>query len=209
MMGGTEPLPDFRQPIVVNTSFQLIWWRVGRAAFASSILTSRLARNRISFGDLAMKVSSCVLGGVLTLLAVCTTSCSTSDLGAPTASNNGKYYAVSVKQAAFYLYGPQQANGPDQKLPQDTLMMLIRPSFGYSKVKLMNGQQGYVATQDIRAAPPELVSAATAPTIPSNSNETGRTPKFRFDPRSIPAEPLPNDAPEPTPIPETEASPSP
>src|SRR5437870_2733648 len=151
MMGGTEPLPDFRQPIVVNTSFQLIWWRVGRAAFASSILTSRLARNRISFGDLAMKVSSCVLGGILTLLAVCATSCSTSDLGAPTASNSGKYYAVSVKQAAFYFYGPQQANGPDQKLPQDTLVMLIRPSFGYSKVKLMNGQQGYVATQDIRS----------------------------------------------------------
>src|SRR5437667_1496016 len=72
-----------------------------------------------------MKVSSCVLGGILTLLAVCATSCSTSDLGAPTASNSGKYYAVSVKQAEFYFYGPQQANGPDQKLPQDTLVMLI------------------------------------------------------------------------------------
>ena len=154
-----------------------------------------------------MKVSSCVLGGILTLLAVCATSCSTSDLGAPTASNSGKYYAVSVKQAAFYFYGPQQANGPDQKLPQDTLIMLIRPSFGYSKVKLMNGQQGYVATQDIRAAPPELVSAATAPTIPSSSNEASRTRKFHFDPRLLPPEPLPNDAPEPTPIPGAEPSP--
>ncbi len=153
-----------------------------------------------------MKVSSCVLGGILTLLAVCATSCSTSDLGAPTASNSGKYYAVSVKQAEFYLYGPQQANGPDQKLPQDTLVMLIRPSFGYSKVKLMNGQQGYVASQDIRAAPPEVVSAATNPPV---SDETGRTPKFHFDPRLLPPEPLPNDAPEPTPIPETESSPSP
>ena len=156
-----------------------------------------------------MKVSSCALGGILTLLAVCATSCSTSDLGAPTASNSGKYYAVSVKQAEFYFYGPQQANGPDQKLPQDTLVMLIRPSFGYSKVNLMNGQQGYVASQDIRAAPPEVVSAATAPAISSGSNETSRGPKFRFDPRVIPPEPLPNDAPEPTPIPETEASPSP
>ena len=153
-----------------------------------------------------MKVSSCALGEILTLLAVCATSCSTSDLGAPTASNSGKYYAVSVKQAEFYLYGPQQANGPDQKLPQDTLVMLIRPSFGYSKVKLMNGQQGYVASQDIRAAPPEVVSAATNPPV---SDETGRTPKFHFDPRLLPPEPLPNDAPEPTPIPETESSPSP
>ena len=153
-----------------------------------------------------MKVSSCVPGGILTLLTVCATSCSTSDLGAPTASNSGKYYAVSVKQAEFYLYGPQQASGPDRKLPQDTLVMLIRPSFGYSKVKLMNGQQGYVASQDIRAAPPEVVSAVTNPPV---SNETGRTPKFDLDPRLLPPEPLPNDAPEPTPIPGAEQSPSP
>jgi hypothetical protein len=152
-----------------------------------------------------MKVSSCVLGGILILLGLCATSCSTSDPTAPTASNSGKYYAVSVKQAEFYLYGPQQGNGPDRKLPQDTLMMLIRPSFGYSKVQLMNGQQGYVASQDIRAAPPQLVSAETTPMVPPPDH----TPKFRFDPRSIPPEPLPNDAPEPTPIPETEASPSP
>src|SRR5438309_677028 len=154
-----------------------------------------------------MKVSSCVLGGILTLLGLCGTSCSTPDSTAPTASNSGKYYAVSVKQAEFYFYGPQQASGPDQKLQQDTVVMLIRPSFGYSKVQLMNGEQGYIASQDIRAAPPEVVSAATAPTTPSNSNETSRTPKFRFDPRLIPPEPLPNDAPEPTPIPETEPSP--
>src|SRR5438445_13713034 len=115
-----------------------------------------------------MKVSSCVLGGILTLLAVSATSCSTSDLGAPTASNSGKYYAVSVKRAEFYLYGPQQASGPDQKLPQDTLVILIRPSFGYSKVKLMNGQRGYVASQAIRAAPREAVSPLTHPPL---SNE--------------------------------------
>ena len=118
-----------------------------------------------------MKVSSCVLGGILTLLGLCATSCSTSDPTAPTASNSGKYYAVSVKQAEFYLYGPQQGNGPDRKLPQDTLMMLIRPSFGYSKVQLMNGQQGYVASQDIRAAPPQLVSAETTPMVPPTSHE--------------------------------------
>ena len=114
-----------------------------------------------------MKVSSCVLGGILALLGLCGTSCSTSDSTAPTASNSGKYYAVSVKQAEFYLYGPQQGNGPDRKLPQDTLMMLIRPSFGYSKVQLMNGQQGYVASQDIHAARPQLVSAETMRMVPS------------------------------------------
>src|SRR5438876_12355844 len=106
-----------------------------------------------------MKVSSCVLGGILTLLGLCGTSCSTSDPTATTASNSGKYYAVSVKQAEFYLYGTQQGNGPDRKLPQDTLMMHIRPSFGYSKVELMNGQQGYVTSQDIHAARPDLVTS--------------------------------------------------
>ena len=153
-----------------------------------------------------MKVSSYVLGGILALLAVCGTSCSTSDLRAPTTANSGKYYAVSAKRAEFYLYGPQQASGPDLKLPQDTLVMLIRPSFGYSKVKLMNGQQGYVASQDIRAAPPEVVSAVTSPPV---SNETSRNPKFHLDPRLLSPEPLPNDAPEPTPIPGAEQSPSP
>src|SRR5947208_15250266 len=104
-----------------------------------------------------MKVSSCVLGGILTLLGLCATSCSTSDPTAPTASNSGKYYAVSAKQAEFYLYGPQQGNGPDRKLPQDTVMMLICPSFGFSKVQFMKGQQGYVFTQEICAAPLHMV----------------------------------------------------
>ena len=156
-----------------------------------------------------MKVWSYVQGGILAVLALCGTSCSTPDSAAPTASTGGKYYAVSVKEAEFYQYGPQQGSGPDQKLPQDTLVTLIRPSFGYSKVQLMNGQQGYVASQDIRAAPPDVVSAATTPALPPSSNEPNRGPKFRFDPRLIPPEPLPNDAPEPTPIPETEGSPSP
>src|SRR5437762_13635490 len=100
-----------------------------------------------------MKVSSCVLGGILTLLGLCATSCSTSDPTAPTASNCGKYYAVSVKQSEFYLYGPKQGNGPDLNLPQDTLMMLISPPVGDIKVQLMAGQHRYVATQHICSAP--------------------------------------------------------
>jgi hypothetical protein len=43
--------------------------------------------------------------------------------------NGGKYYAVSAKKAAFYRYGPQQGNGPDRKLPHDTLVTLIQPTF--------------------------------------------------------------------------------
>src|SRR5207248_9203599 len=76
--------------------------------------------------------------------------------------NGGKYYAVSAKQAAFYRYGPQQGNGPDQKLAHDTLVTLIQPTFGYCKVQLMSGEQGYVATEDIYTESAEHVVDAHA-----------------------------------------------
>jgi len=79
-------------------------------------------------------------------------------------------------------------------------MTLIHPSFGYCKVKLITGEQGYVASDDIRLAPPALVAAATAP-----PPQPARAPRFPFDssdPRLIaPPEPLPEFDPEPTPIP--------
>ena len=57
-------------------------------------------------------------------------------------------------------YGPQQGNGADQELPKDTLVTLIRPSFGYCKVQLLQGSlEGYVASEDIRPAPPTLLAA--------------------------------------------------
>lgn len=138
------------------------------------------------------------------LLSACSTSEPAKEAG------SGKYYAVSAKETPFYHYGPMQGNGPDQKLPQDTLLSLIRPSFGYSKVKLLSGEQGYVASEDIHVASPALVAAATAP---PPDTATSRIPKFRLDsndPRLIaPPEPLPIDLPEPTPIPGTESSPVP
>src|SRR5437868_10736827 len=124
------------------------------------------------------------------------------------AVNRGKYYAVSADHAAFYRYGPQQGNGPDQKLPHDTLVTLIQPTFGYCKVQLMSGEQGYVALEDLHPASPELVAAATGK---SAVTTIGRTSKLRLkpnDPRlTTPPDPLPLDLPEPTPIPETQSSP--
>ncbi|MBV9008232.1 MAG: hypothetical protein JO354_03555 [Verrucomicrobia bacterium] len=148
-----------------------------------------------------------VAAPVLALVA----ACSTSDTGTDAEANVGRYYAVSAKQTPFYHYGPQQGNGPDQKLAQDTLMTLIRPSFGYSKVKLMTGEQGYVASEDIHVASRALIAAATAPPPPPNATSTVQ--KFRLDsndPRLIaPPEALPIDLPEPTPLPGTDSSPPP
>jgi hypothetical protein len=121
-----------------------------------------------------------------------------SNVNPKTAAGGGKFYAVTVESADFYSYGPQQANGPDKKLEKGTLMNLIRPSFGYCKVKLTSGAQGFVAHEDIGVAPATLVSAATAP--------PPRDAPARFhldspDPRLVtPSEPLPEF--EPTPIPE-------
>jgi hypothetical protein len=64
-------------------------------------------------------------------------------------------------------------------------------------VKLPDGQQGFVASEDIGVASPALIAAATAPARPRNA-------RFRFDytdPRLVvPSEPLPWL--EPTPIPD-------
>ncbi len=78
-------------------------------------------------------------------------------------TNGGKMFAVVADSTSFYRYGPQQGNGADQTLPKDTLMTLIRPSFGYAKVQLVTGGEGYVASEDIKPAPPTLLAALTAP----------------------------------------------
>ena len=154
-------------------------------------------------------------GKIIVALTLCAIAvlegCSTADLAKPEAGiGSGKYYAVGAKETPFYHYGPLQGNGPDQKLSQDTLLSVVRPSFGYSKVRLLNGEQGYVASEDIHVASPALVAAATAPPPPT---ATSRISKFRLDsndPRLIaPPEALPMDLPEPTPIPGTESSPVP
>jgi hypothetical protein len=137
-----------------------------------------------------MNGSNCFLGGLLILLALSGASCSTpANQTGPAASHSGQYYVVSAKEAEFYRYGPQQANGPNEKLAEGTLVVVVRPAFGYSKVQLSNGLQGYVA------------------------GESGRQSRSRHnivDPRFLPPPPpLPEDQPEPTPIPGSEPSATP
>ncbi len=113
-----------------------------------------------------------------------------SNSGSPSAANSGKFYAVKVDKTGFFRFGPQQANGPDQQLTKDTLMTLIRPSFGYCKVKLMTGEDGYVANEDIEVASQALVSAATATPTPAPSQQFDIN---SLDPRlAVPQEKLPD-----------------
>jgi len=100
-----------------------------------------------------------LLTGLATFLLACS-----STKARITKNNSGKLFAVSSDTTSFYRYGPQQGNGPDESLLKDTLMTLIRPSFGYCKVQLVsNAKEGYVASEDIKPAPPTLVAALTAP----------------------------------------------
>ena len=106
----------------------------------------------------------------------------------------GKFYAVTSDKTAFYKYGPQQGNGADLELPKDTLLTLVKSSFGYCKVTLTSGEQGYVAKEDINVAPPNLVAAVTNP-----AGSAARGEHFNInsnDPRLIaPPEALPDTNP--------------
>ena len=134
----------------------------------------------------ALAVATIVLAG-----------CSKSKLNSASGRGGEKFFAITAETADFYYYGPQQASGPDKKLEKGTLMTLIRPSFGYCKVKLLTGEQGFVANEDVGVASNALIAAATSP-------PPSRSARFRLDspdPRLVmPPEPLPEF--EPTPIPD-------
>ncbi|MGH7939276.1 MAG: hypothetical protein ACRD5Z_18585 [Bryobacteraceae bacterium] len=124
------------------------------------------------------------------------------------------WYSVTVNQTPFYLYGPQQGNGPDEQLPKDSIMKVIQSSFGYMKVQLQDGKDGYVARKDIRLAPMTLVAAKLGPppiAAAQSDTQPGHGEEFRLnsnDPRLIaPPEPLPQAGMEPTPIPQPSRSP--
>jgi hypothetical protein len=138
-----------------------------------------------------LQIAACIV-----LLAAALSGCSSVRKITAADTKNGKLFAVATDQAAFYRYGPQQGNGPDEKLPKDTLLTLIRPSFGYCKVQLIAGaKEGYVASEDIKPAPATLVAALTAPP-PSAISSSGPE---NFDvgtsapppPESLPAPDLP------------------
>ena len=80
------------------------------------------------------------------------------------------------------------------QLPKDTLLTLGRSSFGYCRVTLRSGEEGYVAREDINVAPPKLVAEVTNPAGSSAHGE-----QFNInsnDPRLIaPPEPLPDTNP--------------
>jgi hypothetical protein len=177
----------------------------------------------VKFADMRVRIAPLII-----LLAVLAFSCSHKSKrsrGPAMTASGQKLYAVIVDFTAFYVNGPQQANGPDKHLPKNTLMTVIRPSFGFSKVKLeANGQEGYVSTADIKTAPAELAASVQASPSPlplplpspsvspssegffpreSPSSEV-TTPTPRETPSPEPSAPV--ETPTPTPLPEATTS---
>ena len=151
---------------------------------------------RVNYSRLALAAA--------TVLALSFSSCSsvTKTVQKVTAPpENGKVYAITSDSAAFFHRGPQEGREPDKKLSKDTLVKLVRPSFGYSKVKLVaSGELGYVASEDIKPASPLLIaSTATARTESSVAAQHASPGGEQFnidstDPRLVPP---PEDLPDP------------
>jgi hypothetical protein len=100
------------------------------------------------------------------LLALCFAGCSSTTKTAPittTAKRDGKLFVVSVESAGFFRRGPQTGREPDKTLSKETVVKLIRPSFGYSKVQVVaTGEQGYVSSEEIRLASSGLLASVSA-----------------------------------------------
>src|SRR6266850_2055951 len=107
----------------------------------------------------------------LALLPALLAGCKSTDKPAQSTTKAGRLFAIAVDSAAFFRHGPQQGREPDLKLPRDTVVKLIRPSFGYSKIQVVaSGLQGYVASEEIRPASSTLLAAATIPMAPHTSD---------------------------------------
>lgn len=114
---------------------------------------------------------------------------------------------VSVDYAQFFRLGPQQAGGADRSLRLNDRVMLLRKEFGYSRVQLEDGQVGYMANEDIKAAPPEPKPPRSQRKRGGGSYDSGGAqsyddlpmadPNLNILPEDIPLEPLPDLLPEP------------
>ena len=128
--------------------------------------------------------------------------CKSTDKPAQSTTKATRLFAVTVDSAAFFRHGPQQGRDPDLMLPKDTVVKLIRPSFGYSKIQVVaSGLQGYVASEEIGPASSTLLAAATTPQVSGPAGEqfnlNSNDPRLVPPPEELPDPDLPVPAPEP------------
>lgn len=149
---------------------------------------------------------------VAALLALILSGCSSASKPAVTTTSPAKkerqIYVVSTDAAAFFKKGPQSGRDPDKTLPRETVVKLIRPSFGYAKIEIAaTGEQGYVSSEEIRPATSALIASAATPkpdplATPSTEppveqfNLNSTDPRLVPPPEALPPAELPAPAPE-------------
>src|SRR3954463_16670033 len=104
-------------------------------------------------------------------------------------------YAIKAETSSFYRFGPQQGHGPDRELTRDTVVTVIRRSAGYTKVRLEDGESGFVANDDLAPAPQRLIAQVDNPST---------EPSEPLPPTPHVALPVSDSSPEfePTPLPQ-------
>jgi hypothetical protein len=130
------------------------------------------------------------------LLAIFLTGCSSTKKPAvtttSTAKRDGKLFVVSVEAAPFFRHGPRAGVDPDSTLSRETVVKLIRPSFGFSKVEVVaTKEQGYISSEEIRPASSALLASVSAPkpdplATPSTQPAAEQFNLNSDDPRLIP-----------------------
>jgi len=130
------------------------------------------------------------------LLGLVFAGCSATNKTAQTtnaaAKHDAKVFVVSADSTAFFRHGPQAGRDPDKTLPKETVVTLIRPSFGYSKVEITGtGEQGYVSSEDIRPASSNLVASVSATKVDPLATPSAQPAVEQFnlnsnDPRLVP-----------------------
>lgn len=78
----------------------------------------------------------------------------------------GTLYIVKA-ETAFYKRRPQKSHKADRQLPKDFLLTVTRHVIGYSRVQLADGQEGFVANEDLIPASDTLLASA-----PDNGSDT-------------------------------------
>lgn len=118
----------------------------------------------------------------------------------------GTRYVVTAPRTGFYKYGPAQTFGPDSQLSQGEELTMMERGFGFSRVMTAHGVTGYVASDDIQLAPPELRAKSTP--VPRTSAGPASKPG-RSNVRGTPGSPLFDVREPPAPLPQGGSAPDP
>ena len=122
---------------------------------------------RLIFLSLFGAAAACLIGG-------CQTAQGDGNGNGRSAKMVGEQYWVSTDFTPFYRLGPQQATGPDLSLKKESRMTLTRKSYGYSEVVLQDGSSGWVASEDIKPIPQDVLKAENGLMVPLPPGAKGR-----------------------------------